>query len=160
MPHHHRAAVSGRITDVFAHRFVVETSEGQRLLADLGPKGTEMVALRPGLDVRIEGEQKPSELKVDRISVAGARAVEIVHKPKPHHGPHDAADPSAALGAVKAAGYEPLGAPRRKPKHFEILARRGHAYVECHVELDGHIRKRKPVAPHDEKWVHDIAAAA
>ncbi len=166
MPHHERVEISGEIVDVFAHRFVVETDHG-RVLADLGPKGAEAFRLTPGQRVVASGEMKPSELKVDRIAREGAEPIEIAHK-KPGHGPghagpdhhHEPADPKVALEAVKAAGFEPLGKPRRKPKHFEVLGRRGRQFVECHVELDGHIRKEKPVATDDGKWAHELQAAA
>ena len=121
----------------------------------------------PGLRVTASGEMKPSELKVDRIAREGAAATLIEHKKKPHeHGPHAhdgphhaPADPKVARRAVEAAGLKPVGAPRRKPKHFEVLAKKGHAFVECHVELDGHIRKEKPVPHDDHKWADELAAA-
>ena len=164
MPHHERREISGEIVDVFAHRFTIETGQG-RVLADLGPKGADAFRLAPGLRIVASGEMKPSELKVDRIARDGEPPVEIAHK-KPHehgpdHGPHHhaPADPQVALRAVSASGMQPVGAPRRKPKHFEILARHGRQFVECHVELDGHIRKEKPVAPDDHKWADELAAA-
>ena len=58
MPEHH-ITVSGTITHVFAHRFVVETAKGP-VLADVTPRGLEQVSLRIGDDVRLEGEMKPS----------------------------------------------------------------------------------------------------
>ena len=64
------------------------------------------------------------------------------------------------MAAVERAGFAAIGAPRRKPKHFEVLARRDGRLTECHVELDGHIRKEKPVAPDDHKWSHELASAA
>ena len=50
------------------------------------------------------------------------------------------------------AGFEPLGQPRRKPKHFEVLTRRNHRLTELHIELNGNIRKIKPVEGGDPKW--------
>ena len=171
MPHHERREVAGEIVDVFVHRFTIETGTG-RVLADLGPKGAEAFPLAPGQRVVACGEMKPSELKVDRISREGEPAVVIAHK-KPHehdphhhdphhHGPHqhEPADPKLALSAVAAVGLLPLGEPRRKPKHFEVLARKGRQFVECHVELDGHIRKEKPVPHDDHKWAHELHTAA
>lgn len=164
MPDHKHIKVGGTITDVFAHRFVVETAD-RRILADLGPKGAETFALEVGLEIVVEGEMKPSELKVDKIARKGGTAIAIEHKKKPHHEPHhdhhhhEPADPRAALAAVERAGFAAIGAPRRKPKHFEVLARKDGELIECHVELDGHIRKEKPVASDDHKWSCELAAA-
>ena len=169
MPHHEHLKVEGRIADVFAHRFTIERADGSRVLADLGPKGAEAFALEPGLAIVASGEMKPSELKVERIAKQGGSPIEIEHKKKHEHGPghrgpdhhdHGPADPQVALRAVTAAGLHPLGEPRRKPKHFEVLARKGKAFVECHVELDGHIRKEKPVPHDDHKWAHELDTAA
>ena len=41
----------------------------------------------------------------------------------------------------------------------EVLARHGRHFVECHVELDGHIRKEKPVPHDDHKWADELTAA-
>ncbi len=148
MPDHHTIAITGKITHVFGHRFVVETSHGA-VLADITPKGVEQHALRVGEDVSLWGEQKPSELKVSRLTV-GKTTIVIEHK-KPHdHHPH--AEAGDALKAAREAGFEPLGQPRRKPKHFEVLGRRNRQLTELHIELDGRIRKMKPVEDGDPKW--------
>lgn len=155
MPHHDTIALTGVIEHVFAHRFTV-LAEGLPYLADLGPKGAEAFALSPGLEVALEGERRPSEIKVLRIRRKGGKAVMLEHK-KPHHGArHDAAakgsaDPAAALVAVAAAGWEPSGVPQPHPKHFEVLARQpGGAWMELHVDFNGGIYKQKPAtAP---KW--------
>jgi hypothetical protein len=92
---------------------------------------------------------KPSELKVSRLT-AGKTTITIEHK-KPHdHHPH--ADPGDAMKAARDAGFEPLCRPRRKPKHFEALGRRSHQLTELHVELNGNIRKMKPVEDGAPKW--------
>jgi hypothetical protein len=59
-------ALSGQVTDIFAHRFVVKTADG-KVLADLGPKGAEQVLLKEGDRVELVGELKPSEIKVHSI---------------------------------------------------------------------------------------------
>ena len=59
---------------------------------------------------------------------------------------HEPADPAAAIAAVRGQGYAVEGDPRRKPKHFEIVGSRDGARHEIHVELDGKIRKTKPLA--------------
>jgi hypothetical protein len=134
--------VSGKITHVFAHRFVVHSPKGA-VLADLTPYGAELVDLRIGAAVELEGEKRPSEVKVTRFRSDG-RSVTIEHKKKPDYKHHQPADPTIALEAVRAAGFEPSGTPRRKPKHFEIDGRRDGKNYELHVELGGRIRKTKP----------------
>ena len=100
---------------------MVETDRGA-VLADLTPKGAEQHSLRIGEVVKPQGEMKPSELKVSLLT-AGKTTITIEHKKKPHdHHPH--AEPDEALKAARAAGFEPLGEPLRKPKHFEVLGRR------------------------------------
>lgn len=140
--------LSGKIVHVFAHRFVVETSKGA-MLADLTPHGAEVVRLRIGANVDLEGEMKPSELKVTRFACEG-ESVTIEHKKKPGHEHHPPADPAAAIEAARAAGFEPTGTPRRKPKHFEIQGRRNGQDYELHVELGGRIRKARLVGDDDE----------
>lgn len=142
MPHE-RSRLSGKITHIFAHRFVVQTPNGA-VLADLTPHGANLVDLRIGAEVELEGERKPSELKVLHFSCDGA-SVEIEHKKKHDHDLHESADPEVAIGAARAAGFEPTGAPRRKPKHFEIQGRRNGQDYELHVELGGRIRKARLV---------------
>jgi hypothetical protein len=135
--------LSGKVTHVFAHRFVVQGPRGA-MLADLTPHGADLVDLRIGAEVELEGEKKPSELKVTRF-VSEGRSVTIAHK-KPDHPHHGPADPAIAIEAARSAGFEPKGAPHRKPKHFEIQARRDGREYELHIELDGRIRKTKPAS--------------
>lgn len=143
-----RVKLSGKIVHVFAHRFVVQTTKGA-VLADLTPHGAEAVRLRIGADVELEGEQKPSELKVTRFA-CGGDSVTIAHKKKHGHDHHPPADPAAAIEAARAAGFEPTGTPRRKPKHFEIHGRRNGQDYELHVELGGRIRKARLVGADHE----------
>ncbi len=157
MPDHHTISISGKITHVFGHRFVVETSQGA-VLADLTPKGAEQHAVRVGEVVSLSGEMRPSELKVSRLT-AGKATITIDHKKKPHdHHPH--AEPGDAMKTAREAGFEPLGQPRRKPKHFEVLARRDHKLTELHIELNGNIRKMKPVENGDPKWSEELRQLA
>jgi hypothetical protein len=163
MPHHDHAPhavrkTSGTVTEVFAHRFVLKTDDGP-LLGDLTPHGAAEITLKIGDTIEIEGEQRPSELKVSTVTRDG-RTVANAHKPpKPgKHDDHPHAAPASAIAAVQAAGYRPVGEPRRKPKHFEILGQSGEQLHEFHVELDGGIRKSKPVAADDPKWMSDMPA--
>jgi hypothetical protein len=165
MPDHHVRA-TGKILHVFFHRFVVQTKAGA-ILADITPKGLDLVELRVGDTVSLEGEEKPSELKVSRLTLDG-RTINIEHK-KPHHHDHHhhdhhhhehhhhehhhgPADPEVVLRAAREAGYEPAATPRRKPRHFEVLGKRNGRFSELHIELDGRIRKTKPAVSGDPKW--------
>lgn len=157
MNHGEQTTLSGDVTDVFAHRFVVKTEKGP-VLADLGPGGAEKVRLQKGDHVELWGEMKPSELKVSRIVRAGGEAISIGHG-KPGGGKEDA-NPAAALRTVEANGFAVVGAPRRKPKHFEILGRdKAGDFVELHLEIDGTLHKSKPVAAGDAKWAQEMERA-
>jgi hypothetical protein len=146
---------SGTVTEIFAHRFVVATKTG-KILADLGPKGADRIALKTGDAVELSGEMKPSELKVGRIARAGETPIAIEHK-KPHLEARHPADPAPALKTVAINGFSVRGLPRRKPKHFEILGcDKAGDFVEFHVELDGALRKTKPVDGDDPKWAAEI----
>jgi hypothetical protein len=155
MPHHDIISIQGKVVDIFAHRFVVQTKVG-KYLADLGPEGAKQVSLEAGDKVVLKGEAKPSEIKISEISRNGGamfhlehKMFHLEHKKKPHeYGP---AEPETALNAVRAAGYEIL-------KHFEVLARKERTMSELHVELDGHIRKSKPVTADEPKWARELSA--
>lgn len=158
MPHHDTTALSGTIQHVFAHRFTLEV-DGAVHLADLGPKGAEAFPLAAGLHVTLEGERRPSEIKVARIAAPGRAPVEIHHKKPNHPGktprtgtPVDLrVDPLAALAAVTAAGWTPTGEPRSKPRHVEVLARRGDgAWTELHVDAAGTVYRE--TTPDAAKW--------
>jgi translation initiation factor IF-1 len=155
---HEETTLSGQVTDVFAHRFVVKTANA-KVLADLSPKGAERISLKEGDRVELAGDMKPSELKVHSIAKNGAPPVHVDHHPKPHPRQleHEEADPGRALKTVEANGFTVLGRPRRKPKHFEILGRDPAGdIVELHVELDGSLRKTRPVHEDDPKWATEI----
>lgn len=141
--------LEGTVTDIFAHRFVLETKTGNAL-ADLTPKGAEKVSLQVGDVVSIEGEQKPSELKVMKLSRAG-EDYQLDHPGEPH-----GIDIAAARKAARTAGYRTVGEPRRKAKHFEILGEKDGRYFELHAHADG-IRHEKPVATDDPKWSAELA---
>lgn len=136
--------VTGTVWAVFEHRFAVEAKDG-RILADLGPKGSEGIEVAVGDTVSFEGERKPSEIKVTSI-VLKDRITHAIAWPKKPHDEHGERDPAAAIAAVNAQGYAVEGVPKRKPKHFEIVGAKGGARHEFHVELDGKIRKSKVIA--------------
>ena len=139
--------VSGTVWAVFGHRLAIEGSAG-RVLADLGPKGAEGIAVTVGDTVSLMGERKPTEIKVMSITLGDGAARAITWPKKPEHGQaeDDRPDPAAAIAAVKAQGYAVEGEPKRKPKHFEIVGTREGGRHELHVAFDGTIRKTKPNA--------------
>lgn len=134
--------LEGTVWGVFAHRFALETRDG-KVLADLGPHARDTISLREGDRVRLGGERKPSEIKVSRLVTPDGTTHEIGWPPKHEHAP---ADPRRAIDAAVAQGYAITGEPRRKPKHWELPARRDDRPFELHVELDGRIRKAKELA--------------
>lgn len=155
--------VTGVVTDIFAHRFVLATASG-RLLADLTPAGQERIRLAVGDEVTIEGHQKPSEIKVvrlrrgqDDVTIGEpGEAREKGEKPdrKLRSDPEDHAQ---ATRCAIEAGLTPIGHPRRKHKHFEILGRDPDGnLIELHVGLDGTPTKRKVVDADSEKWSEAI----
>jgi hypothetical protein len=116
MPHNETVALAGVVKHTFAHRFTLE-AEGTTHLADLGPKGLEAFPLQAGLAVTLEGERRPSEIKVTRIAADGRAPVAIEHK-KPNHAPghkhSDApADAVKVLAAIAGAGWAVSGEPRQ-----------------------------------------------
>lgn len=158
MSHDDQTTLTGEVTDIFGHRFVVKTATGT-VLADLGPKGADQVRLKKGERVELSGEMKPSELKVWSIAKDGAPPLQVDHPKRPHLHEHeyDDADPKPALRTAEANGFKVLGQPRRKSKHFEILGRdAADDLVELHVELDGTLRKTRPVEDADPKWKAEI----
>ncbi len=144
---------SGKITHIFGHRFVVQTGRNS-ILADVTPHGLEQIEFQIGDSVELTGEQKPTELKVARFTRDG-KTTAIEHKKK-HDRHHADADPRTALRVAEKAGFETLGEPRRKPKHFEVLGRRDEELTELHIELDGRIRNRKAVDRRDPKWIETL----
>jgi hypothetical protein len=147
---HEQVELSGKVWGVFAHRFAIEIGDRKELV-DIGPKGLERVKIAEGDSITVSGERKPSEIKAQSLTDSRGTTHRIdwppkhdKHKPHGNHHHHPDADPQIGLKAARGAGYAPFGEPRRKPKHWEIDARRDGETFELHVELDGHIRKAKP----------------
>lgn len=138
---------TGTVWAVFGHRLAIE-AEGGRVLADLGPKGIEGIAIAPGDTVTITGERKPSEIKVASITLGDGTVREIAWPKKPHEEKADLApaDPATALAAAEAQGYAVEGEPKRRHKHFEVVGSKDGVRHEIHVEFDGKVRRAKPIA--------------
>jgi hypothetical protein len=64
---HPKVNAAGEIIHVFGHRFVLKTGS-KSVLADLMPRGLQIAGLRIGDRVALEGEQKPSEIKVSSLN--------------------------------------------------------------------------------------------
>ncbi len=161
MPHEENiVTVKGKILDVFTHRFVVEIAKG-KILADLGKHNLEKIAIQSGDEVELTGEQKPSELKIHKMTLNG-KPVVLESKDKDHPKSHGmkSADPEIAIHAAKKEHVAVIGKPHRKPQHFEVLGKNAEGQlVELHIELDGKLRKSKPVKTDDEKWAQELSAA-
>ncbi|MCJ2056639.1 hypothetical protein MKL09_08735 [Methylobacterium sp. J-048] len=140
---------SGTVWAVFGHRFALDGAGG-RILADLGSKGAAGITLAVGDRVSVQGTQKPSEIKVTRLTLAdgSTRTIDWPEKdgPKKEGHDHPPADPALAVRAAEAAGYTVSGTPARKPKHFELRGAKDGADHELHIALDGEIRKTKLLA--------------
>lgn len=135
---HEPVTARGKITDVFGHRFVVHTTNG-KILADIGPKALATIALKAHDEVEIEGEQKPTEIKVKRIAIAGGEMRETHHGgPKgnkhDHDGPFNAEDASAL---AKSEGFDIDGELRPHKKHFEAKAKKDGRVIDIHIHRDG-----------------------
>lgn len=152
--------IEGTIEAVLAHRFILVTADRQKHLADLGPEGVGRFPLIVGAAVALEGESKPSELKVLSIATVGGEPVAIERGKLGKPGRDAAGDPRLARSAVESAGFRVLGEPRRKPRHFEVLGAKDGEHVECHVALGGSIRKMKPVEIDDDKWAAELKPAS
>jgi len=137
--------VTGTVWAVFGHRFALEGKDGP-VLADLGPKGAEGIAIAEGDRITIQGARKPSEIKVSSITLVDGTTRAVAWPAKHEDDKHAAADSDAARAAVNTQGYEVEGEPKRKPKHFEIIGVKDGVRHAIHVELDGKIRHAKPLA--------------
>lgn len=136
MPHHHDIKIAGKVTDVFGHRFVLKTPKGT-MLADIGPEAAERITLEFDDPVEIEGEQKPTEIKVHRISVDGAPAVDAHHGPK--HKAHQEMHGFTAETARRIAekqGFKINGELTPHKKHYEATAEHDGTHHVIHVHQD------------------------
>ena len=143
MPHRRNHRISGKVTDVFGHRFVLATASG-KVLADIGPEATGLVTVNVDDAVEIEGEEKPTEIKVRSISIDGGKSVATHPSPKHSDKDHDHRPLFSAEHARHVAekmGFRIVGALRPHKKHYEATAEHGGSSHEIHVHRD-HIMKR------------------
>ncbi len=78
MPLHRTVEYSGAVTEIFAHRFVLATAGGA-VLADLGPAGAKLFALKKGDRVTSPARNGRAEVKVHAIARDGEAPVVIDH---------------------------------------------------------------------------------
>ena len=123
------------------------------VLADLTPRGLEVVGLRIGDRVALEGEQKPSEIKVSKLERNGETfAIGLVRTAPAKMSRPCNSDQNCRGRRISnywrtaAANQSILRCWGKKAAEFE----------ELHIELDGGVRKTRPVSPHDHngnpKW--------
>jgi hypothetical protein len=163
-----KITVSGRVEHMFAHRFTVKTQTSV-ILADLTPHGARHVPLKSGDEVVIEGEQKPSEIRVETITIGSRTYVlppapeHMRHGPGHHRGPprpprphDDVINTSAMKQTLETEGYFIVGDARLRHRHAEWLARKDGQMFEIHMDFEGDIRKVRP-ADDEHKWEGRVA---
>jgi hypothetical protein len=74
--HKRQGSISGKVTAVVAHRFVVENSDGQ-FLANIGSEAVDRIGLRRGHKVTLKGKRKPSEIKATEIEKGAGKPIRI-----------------------------------------------------------------------------------
>jgi hypothetical protein len=143
--------ISGTVIGVFAHRFLIQGVE-RKWLANIGRRSKSHVDLQDGDKVFVKGELRHSEIRVSEMQRDLGR---LIHKSNEkahsHHKDHSYRDPREAVAVVEQLGFQVVGDPRRKPKHFVILGRsRTRAMRKFKVNFDGEVRGQK-VADHDDQ---------
>lgn len=150
--------VKGTVTDVFGHRYVIDEG-GKKSLVDIGPKGREAVSIKSGDTVTVEGELTDAgEVRAQKVAVGGTSLVEL-HSASwwdtltgGGDEKHPKFSPDDAKAIVTKAGYEPIGDPRPKKKHYEVLAKKDGKYVEVHAHRNGDVKHERPVDATNGKW--------
>jgi hypothetical protein len=143
---HAPVKAAGTVTDVFGHRIVVQTATG-KVLADIGPKAAETIKVKQHDHVEIEGDQKPAEIKVRRIGIAGGQMYDTGHGGPKHDKQHRHGDapfgPAEATAMARTAGYDLIGDARPNKRHFEAVATKGGTKFEIHVHRDGRVEPKR-----------------
>jgi hypothetical protein len=154
-----KVTVTGNVTDVFGHRYVVDEG-GKKSLVDIGPKGRDAVTINSGDKVSVEGELTDAgEVRAASVAVGDKPAVELPEartwwEKLTGAEPKDKVDltPDAAKVMVQKAGYEVIGEPRPKKKHFEVLGKKDGKFYEVHAHADGDLKGIHTVDASDPKW--------
>lgn len=151
--------LNGTVTDVFGQRYVVEDS-GKKSLVDIGPKGNELVSIKSGDKVIVQGELTDAgEVHALSVAVADKPPVELPGQKSLWQRltgaePKDkvALTPAMAKDMVTKGGYEVVGEPRPEKKHFEVLAMKDGHYYEVHAHRNGELKGIRSVDSKDPKW--------
>jgi hypothetical protein len=149
----------GTVTDVFGQRYVVDDG-GKKSLVDIGPKGRDLVTIKSGDKVVVEGDLTAAgEVHALRVVVADKPAVEL---PAPgswwqkltgaEKAERPQLTPQVAKDMVAKGGYEVVGEPRPEKKHFEVLGKKDGQYYEVHAHRDGSLKGIHSVDAKDPKW--------
>jgi hypothetical protein len=144
------AKIAGTVTDVFGHRFVVETATG-KVLVDIGPKGADKVVIKRGEKIEIEGGQNEDQLRAHRVTLADGHAYDV-DKPgkiwRDWSFGNRAPEPTAPFGSAQAKklatekGYQVSGEPVATKKHFTVMASKDGKNYELRVHRDGEVERR------------------
>jgi hypothetical protein len=151
--------LTGTVTDVFGQRYVVDEGD-KKSLVDIGPKGRDLVTIKSGDKIVVEGDLTDAgEVHALRVVVADNPAVEL-----PASGSwwqkltgaekteRTELTAQAAKEMVTKGGYEVVGEPRPEKKHFEVLGKKDGQYYEVHAHRDGSLKGIHSVDAKDPKW--------
>ncbi len=151
--------LTGTVTEVFGQRYVVEDG-GKKSLVDIGPKGRDLVTIKNGDKIAVEGELTDAgEIHAFKVGVADSPVVELpgarswwqrLTGSEKAKGPE--LTPQAAKDMVAKSGYEVIGEPRPEKKHFEVLGKKDGQYYEVHAHRDGSLKGIHSVDANDPKW--------
>jgi len=147
-PEYKHISISGTVTAVFAHRFVIEGKDGKHL-ADIGPDAVDFVDVQEGDKVTVEGERKPSEIKVTKITKGSDKLIEVEHiKRHQRDGAREHRDSVKAVVAVEREGFEVVGARAERPSisRFSGGRRRESSRDFTSSSTEGSTRKSRPTA--------------
>ena len=121
MPHqekHPKVNAAGEITHVFGHRFVLKTAS-KPVLADLTPRGLEVVVSSSAIASPWKASRSRRKSKCPSLNATEKHLQSVMVRMTPAN----QADPAIATKTAENAGYQVIGEPRRKPKHFEVLGK-------------------------------------
>ena len=143
--------ISGTVTGVFGHRFVIRSDEG-KWLANFGRKGRAYTIFEEGEKVVVKGRLKNFEIKVSEMKKDMGGHARIVKERDRVETEVSGSDTHDAIVAVEHLGFEIMGDPLQKPKYFVIRGRSSTGEMrKFDVNFDGVIRGQKAVGLHHQK---------